>query len=188
MSDLISLLGKFPPNTAGALYLGFLSSMYLTRSSNLSRIPPSSPVTRHLLELQSSAFTTNAILSVAKRLADNPDVPLYLPRNTPVTVSAVFDIEPHASTRNRLRSLKVEGIELLQVAQNNMELNLRSIFGGVDLVQGKEVVKQACDLFAIPFAQIKQTELLEDQFTLTETIGFKNPRDVVLPQEQNNAQ
>ena len=50
VADLVSMIDRLPPKTAASLYLGLISSMYLIRESNDSRLPPCSPVAQMLFE------------------------------------------------------------------------------------------------------------------------------------------
>ena len=49
LTDMVTILNQLAPNTAASIYLGLLSSMYLSRSTNRARVPPSSPVAELLL-------------------------------------------------------------------------------------------------------------------------------------------
>jgi hypothetical protein len=51
-------------------------------------------------------------------------------------------------------------------------------------MDGRAIVTKACELFAIPLAQIDQMEDLDRVYALTPTIGFKRPQDVFIPKEE----
>ena len=94
VADLVSILDRLPLKTAAALYLGLLSSMYLVRKSNASRLPPSSPVAQLLFERQSADYALNGVRAVRKRLSDNEVAPLYLPNSDVPPVTITLDTEP----------------------------------------------------------------------------------------------
>ena len=48
---------------------------------------------------------------------------------------------------------------------------------------GEEIIRKACDLFAIPLKQVERENLFKQSYTLTETIGFKRPRDIKILKE-----
>ena len=101
VADLVSILDRLPPNTAASLYLGLLSSMYLVRKSNASRLPPSSPVAQLLFERQSADYALNGVHAIAKRLSDNEVAPLYLPSSDVPPVTIALDTEPgHTDDRS----------------------------------------------------------------------------------------
>ncbi len=182
-SDLLSLLDRLPPNLAASLFLGMLSSMYLLRPSNNSRVPPFSPLAQHFFERQSYTYAVNPIDVVRKRISDNEYAPLYVPSKDCPTLQVSFDIQPDAFSLNRLCSLKVSNIEILTPTQIRDELRLTALFDGAEEIKGEAVLRKACELFAIPFAQVERLSAFDHSFTLTNTVGFKRPRDVALPHE-----
>ena len=181
--DLVSILNSLPPNTAAALYLGLLASMYLVRESNESCFPPSSPVVQLLFARQSADYARNGVYAVAKRLSDNEAAPLYLPNSDCPKVSIALDIEPHSPTSNQLRSLRVGEVELLTPAQQKESLRLSALFDSVGPIDGKTIIEKACALFAIPMAQVDHENLFKQDYTLTAMIGFKRPEDIRIPKE-----
>lgn len=181
--DLVSLLDELPPNTATCLYLGFLSSMYLERDGNTSRLPPKSPVAPQLFERQSAAIAASAIDVVARRLNDNEFRPLYIPTVDIVPISIALETEANAPNIDELRSLLVGRVELLTAAQSDEKLRLSAIFGSRALVGGDAIVQKACELFAIPIGQVEHAEAFPLRYSLTDTIGFKRPVDVSIPKE-----
>ena len=80
-------------------------------------------------------------------------------------------------------SLKVSNIEILTPTQIRDELRLTALFDGAEEIKGEAVLRKACELFAIPFAQVERLSAFDHSFTLTNTVGFKRPRDVALPHE-----
>ena len=91
--DLVSILDQLGIGTAASMYLGFLSSMYLIRKSNFSRIPPYSPVAELLFERQSKPYALHAVDVVAKRLSDNDVAPLYVPSSDCPPIELLIDTE-----------------------------------------------------------------------------------------------
>ena len=188
VADLVSILDRLPPNTAASLYLGLLSSMYLVRESNASRLPPSSPVAQFLFERQSADYAFNGVCAVAKRLSDNEVAPLYLPDSDLPPVTIVLDTEPDTSATDQLRSLRVREIELLTAAQMDDSLRLSALFDSDGPTDGAAIIRKACELFAIPIAQIERKDLFEQGYVLTKTIGFKRPTDISIPKEWPDAE
>ena len=184
VADLVSILDRLPPNTAASLYLGLLSSMYLVRESNASRLPPSSSISSFLFDRQAADYALNGVYAVAKRLSDNDVAPLYLPNSALPPVTVALDIEPDAPVLDQLRSLRINDVELLTAAQLDDSLRLRALFGSYGPADGVEIIQKACELFSIPVAQLKRTHLFEQVYALTDTIGFKRPMDISIPKEQ----
>ena len=188
VADLVSILDRLPPNTAAALYLGLLSSMYLVRKSNASRLPPSSPVAQLLFERQSADYALNGVHAIAKRLSDNEVAPLYLPNSDVPPVTIALDTEPDAPTTDQLRSLRVGEVELLTAAQGDLFLRLSVLFGSNNPVGGASIIEKACELFAIPIAQIERKDLFDHSYMLTKTVGFKRPIDISIPKERSDGE
>ena len=184
--DLVSILDRLPPNTAASLYLGLLSSMYLIRESNASRLPPSSSISSFLFNRQSADYTLNGVHAVAKRLSDNDVAPLYLPNSDLPPVTVALDTEPDAPVRDQLRSLKIKDVELLTAAQLDDSLRLRALFRSYGPADAVAIIHKACELFSIPVAQLERTDLFDQVYALTDTIGFKRPMDISIPKEQPN--
>ena len=188
VADLVSILDQLPPNTAASLYLGLLSSMYLLRKSNASRIPPSSPVAKLLFDRQSDDNSLNSVYAVARRLSDNEVTPLYLPNSDRPSVKVTLDIEPNAVTPNQLRSLTIQDTELLTPAQSDESLKLGVLFDSEGLTAGKAIIRKACELFAIPLGQVEPTDMFDQSYSLTETVGFRRPGDIAIPKGQANGE
>ncbi len=191
--DLMSLLDRLPPNTAAALYLGLLSSMYLVRGSNASQLPPSSPVNQLLFEQQSAAYALNGVYAVAKRLSYNEEEPLYRPDSACPEIVMTLDIEPNTPMPNQLRSLTVwtptaGEVELLIPAQKNELLRLSALFDSTRPTDGEAVIRKACDLFAIPIAQVKHENLFKQGYSLKKEIGFKRPEDIKIRKETSDGE
>ncbi|MBS1164375.1 MAG: hypothetical protein H6R00_400 [Proteobacteria bacterium] len=187
LTDMLSLLDILPENTAGCFYLGFLSSMYLERETNASRLPPVSPVAQLLFASQAKPYAANAVANVRRRLADNDRTPLYLPSVDLPPVSAVLDIESDSPGLDQLRSLRIAGVEVLTAAQQDEALRLSTLFDLDRSISGDAIVRKACELFALPTEQIELPDAFAQTYSLTETIGFKRPVDVAIPKEQSVA-
>ena len=186
--DLVSILDHLPPNTAASLYIGFLSSMYFVRESNTSRLPPSSPVAQLLFEQQSSDYALKGISAVSKRLSDNEVAPLYLPNSDLPPVIIKLDTESDNPVSDQLRSFRVGHVELLTEAQPEDSLRLSTLFKSGESTNGDEIIHKACELFAIPIAQVERKDLFDYGYVLTKTIGFKRPIDISIPKEQPNGE
>ena len=180
VADLVSILDVIPPNTAASLYLGLLSSMYLIRKTNQSRIPPYSPIAEHLLARQSADYAFNGVYVVAKRLSDNECRPLYIPNSECPSIKMTLDVEPEAASLNVLSSLTIEVTELLTPAQSDDNLRLGALFDGNGPVHGRKIIQKACELFAIPYEQVEPADMFDLNYSLTETVGFKRPIDVAI--------
>ena len=188
VADLVSILDRLPPNTAASLYLGLLSSMYLVRKSNASRLPPSSPVAQLLFERQSADYALNGVHAIAKRLSDNEVAPLYLPSSDVPPVTIALDTEPDTPTTDQLRSLRLGDVELLTAAQGDHSLRLSVLFGRNEPAGGAAIIQKACELFAIPMAQIERKDLFDQSYVLTKTVGFKRPIDISIPKERSDGE
>jgi PIN like domain len=183
VADLVSVMDQLPPNTAASIYLGLVASMYLVRETNASRIPPSSPVAQMLFERQAADYAVHAVTALAKRLRDNDVRPLYVPSVDRPAIEMVLDTEPDTPAIDQLRSIRVGEVELLTPAQADTNLKLRALFQEQGPVAAKALVQKACELFALPEAQVESVEQFGASFSLTETIGFKRPSDISIPKE-----
>ena len=187
LADLVSIMNRLPPNTAAALYLGLLASMYLIRESNASRFPPLSTVAEFLFDQQSAAYALNSVRAVAKRLSDNEAAPLYPPNSACPKIAITLGTKPSTSETGQLQSLRVERgeeeVELLTLAQQDESLRLRALFDSTELTDGEALIRKACGRFAIPLAQVKRENSFKQGYTLTEMIGFKRPEDIRIPKE-----
>ncbi len=184
--ELLSILDILPLNTAASFFLGLLSSMYLLRDSNASRIPPSSPVAQLLFERQSRDYATNAIFAVTKRLRDNEFSPLYQPDTDCPPVPVRFDIEANSAIPDQLSSLKVWDVELLTPAQRDNSLRLRALFDENTPLPSTPIVHKACELFSLPVKQIRYENPFDRGYWLSDTIGFRRPVDIRIPKESSN--
>ena len=178
--DLVRRLDGLPENTAAALYLGLLSSMYLSRKKNSSRIPPASPAAQLLLDRQSKGYAINGIRVVSKRMLDSDSKPLYVPNVECPEISAELDVEPQTSGADELQSLTIDGTEILVPAQADEELRLSALFGGLGPVAGERIIRKACEVFVLPYDQVKAVNRFEQEYHLTDMIGFKRPSDVAI--------
>lgn len=180
-ADLVSILHVLPTNTASCLYLGLLASMYLDRQTNSSCTPPISPFAQLLFERQNAPYAIDPVVTVSKRLRDNPSAPLYIPSAELPNVEVTLDIEPDSSQPDQLRSIQMAGVELLTPAQQDESLRLNSLFASQKTLDGDAIIRKACELFAVPLQQVERREAFSQFYTLTETIGFKRPVDVSIP-------
>ena len=87
-----------------------------------------------------------------------------------------------------MRSLKFEEVELLIEAQGTHSLRLSVLFGGNESVDGGAVIRKACELFAIPMAQVERKDLFDQSYELTMMIGFKRPCDISIPKERSDGE
>lgn len=184
-ADLMSMMDELPLKMAACVYFGLLASMYLERSDNSSRLPPKSPLGELLFEKQASAFAAIPIAALSKRLSDNEKAPVYVPDIARPVIGAIFDIEPNTDLLDELRSLKINGFEILTPAQHDGALKLSSLFPIDGLADGRIILAKACELFAVPLDQIEHTERGERAFNLTPTLGFKRPDSVFAIKEQS---
>ncbi len=178
--DLIRRLDGLPENTAAALYLGLISSMYLSRKENCARIPPASPVAKLLLDRQSKGYASNGIRVVSQRLSDGDRMPLYVPNVDCPEISAKLDVEPETSKPDELRSLTIDDIEVLVAAQADERLQLAALFGGLGPVAGERIIRKACEVFVIPYDQLKFVHRFQQEYNFTDIIGFKRATDVAI--------
>ena len=188
LTDLVSILDQLGINTAASVYLGLLSSMYLVRKSNSSRIPPSSPVAQLLFDRQSRGYALHPVDVVARRLCDNDVAPLYVPSNNCPPVEMLIETEPEVGVVDQLRSVRVGQVELLTPAQSDSSVRLITLFGGDGWADRELVVRKACELFAIPLAQVESMESSDRRYALTPTIGFKRPADISIPKERSGGE
>ena len=178
--DLVGTLDELPENTAAALYLGLLSSMYLSRKKNDSRIPPTSPVATLLLDRQSKGYSLNGVQVVSNRLRDNDRLPLYLPNGECPEILVELDVEPQTSGLDELRSLTIDGTEVLVVAQGDERLRMSALFGGMGPVSGERIIRKACEVFAVPYSQVRAVHRFQQEYYFAGLIGFKRATDVVI--------
>lgn len=168
--DLVGLLDELPRATAGAIYLGMLASMYLETGTGTSRIPPESPAASMLLERVGRPFADTAVDTIGRRLRSNDRFPLFVPTET--AADAVFDVEPEGGEADQLRSLKINGVEVLAPAQEDANLRLRDLLGA-DAANGAAILEAAAGLLAIPVTAFDAHGNEASEYNLTETIGFR---------------
>ncbi len=145
LADLVSVLSELPPNTGACFYLGLLASMYMRRETNLPRLPPASPVAQLLFDRQSAPYATVAVGIVAKRVRDGDVGPVYVPRIDMPPVAVSLDTEQNSPELDELRSLRLDGVELLTPAQADEALRLAALFGVDSPVSGDDILRKACD-------------------------------------------
>ena len=185
LADALSILPRMPDSTAASFYLGFLASMYLDHDSNQSLIPPASPVAQRLLEFQAQAFATVPIAVLSQRLLDNESQPIYIPVFDPAQVRITLHSDPTGPVPKRIGGIYVHHnyppnliVNLLTPAQTTESLRLASLFGSDQPVPGSALVDTACELFALPKAQIAPDASINRAHLITETAGFKIPTSV----------
>ena len=177
MADLLGILGGLPEGTAGSLYLGLLTSMFMP-GSRQARLPPSSPVASQIFLVQDTPFAQMPIAALASKLDGLDERPLYRPDAAKPAINIVLDIEPDSNGQTLLGSINVAGEELFHPAQIDPALNLRAMLNGVQIASGAEIVRIACELFALPFTQVLRTNDFSRDFGIAETAGFKAPSSV----------
>ena len=181
LADVLSILPRMPPNTAASFYLGFLASTYLDPQTNQSLIPPSSPVTQRLFEFQTRAFAVIPTAVLSQRLLDNESQPVYIPTSAPSEVHITLQSDPTGPVPRRIGGIYVQHnhapaliLNLLTPVQPTASLRLASLFQSQP-VSGTDLVDTACELFALPRAQVAPDPSIEREHLFSETAGFKNP-------------
>jgi len=180
--DLIGLLGELPPATAAALTLGLVASMYLEPGAGTSRIPPRSPASSMLLELMTRDWALNVVKAITARLTANARIPLWIPDAAESAIPCIFDIETETVIPDELRSMKINGVELLIAAQNDERYRLRSLFDS-DMVPSSELLDRVASLYIVPRQCLSEDET-SAPFALTDTIGFRPPDQVFRSREE----
>lgn len=175
MIDLLGLLDELPPATATSLFLGILGSMYLASGTGDSRIPPKSAATVEILAALERPYADMAINVVAERLNNNARSPLFVPGAG--DLEARFEIEAETMEVDELRSLRIGGVEVLTAGQDDVTLQLRSLFGDARATEGA-ILARAAVLYVIPPSHLVFESNDVTEFYLTETIGFRSPDHV----------
>ena len=62
------------------------------------------------------------------------------------------------------------------------------LFGRNEPASGAAIIQKACELFAIPMAQIERKDLFDQSYVLTKTVGFKRPIDISIPKERSDGE
>lgn len=184
LADLVALLDELPPRTAGALTLGLLASMFLEADTGTARIPPSSPVAGLLLRRLAREEAAVAVETIRRRLLGNQRMPVVVPDTTTRQLDVRFDIEPHTMEEDELRSLKVEGVELLVAVQSDPALRLRDLIAGETATRSR-LLRRAAEIYALPVDRLP-SEDGEDRFALTPDIGFRRPSTVFRSKDMEN--
>lgn len=175
MIDLVGILDELPPATSGALLLGLLASMYLEPGTGNSRIPPQSPAAAQILARLDRPAADVAVRVIAQRLAANERRPIYSPGTG--QLECRFETEAETMEVDELRSLKIDGVEVLTAAQDDPGLRLRDLVGGAT-VTGGDILDRAAAIFVIPRALLDAGGDEATEYSLTETIGFRPPSNV----------
>ena len=178
---LVASLDRFPPRTAAALYFGLLASMYLTREDNAVRLPPRSIASELIFDKQASSYALAAHVALGRKLeAGEPRLALYIPSSEVKEVRLEFATEPGTGELDTLKSMSVNGVELLTLGQNDDKYNLRAIFGSNRAHSGA-LKKKACELLTLPFDLTFVSESFVRDYALEPTLGFKRPDRVFMP-------
>ena len=178
--DLASILGAMPTKTAGCLYLGLLASMYLARTNNEPHLPPQSPIANNLLEKQSAQYSPAPLEALRAVLMLSSRLPLYVPHTELPSITVTFDIEQETEGGEEVKSLTLQGAEVLVLAQSDQELLLSSRFPNRTKVTGAELVEMACAILAVPFTQVERTDDFDREFTFAPDTGFQNTSSVFI--------
>ena len=120
--------------------------------------------------------------------SDNEVTPLYIPNSDVPPVGIALDTEPDTPPTDQLLSLRVGEVELLTAAQRDPSLRLSVLFGSDGPVGGAAIIQKACELFAMPIAQIKRKDLFDQSYALTKMVGFKRPIDISIPKERSDGE
>jgi len=179
--DLCALLPELPTKTAGCLYLGFLASMYLERLDNSPRLPPQSRVAKLLFDQQAAGFSGPALAAIRSLMALFPNQPLYLPSRERPPLAVKVEIESETEGQEQIGSLKINGVEVLNMSQGDETLTFMALFAGRSVVKGGELIERACDLFCAPFSQVIDADEFDRDFSFAPTTGFEKPGRVSIP-------
>jgi hypothetical protein len=178
LTDLLSILKTLPPKTASNLFLGFLGSMYFDHEKNAARLPPASPVSELIFDLQKSRLAAIPIGVIRKAFTAAAQHPLYLPNIDTPAVEITLDHVPDADGELILGSVMIAGTEVFSAAQKDPILNLMTVFGGRTAVSGKEILEMACNRFAIPLKQANYVGDPETEYSISPTAGFRHPKSI----------
>jgi hypothetical protein len=184
VTDLISTLTELPELTAASLYLGLVSSMYLERARNEVRLPPRSPVSGLLFERQDATYAALGIKALQRRFASLRWKPLYVVDPTRPLIDIRLDIVPDMYDEVILGSLRISGEEVLNPAQGDPSLRLAAFFVDRSSALGSEIVVRACELFMVPFDQVKHTDDFQRTFSFGPTTGFRRAHRVYIESEE----
>lgn len=182
ITDVIGILSSLPQKTASNLYLGILGSMYFEIKNNDTRprIPPRSPAQELIIEQQSSVFASAPTKVIKDAFRNIDTLPLYLPNTEAPSLDIELDHVPDADGELILGSIKFADVELFSEAQKENTLNLRTLFGGRDMLTALEIIEATCKCFVIPFKQMQYSGNANTQFQITPTAGFRNPKQALL--------
>ena len=191
IADVISVIQRLPNNTAACIYLGFLASMYLSRDLNEALLPPTSPIAQQLFRLQNQEFAPNPVFVISRHLVDAEFCPVYIPSSEPADVQLTLDTNPHGSLPSELASLRfrhtqTQYMELLTPVQADSSLRIAELFGSQEQIKGSSIIQKACELFVLPEHQVFDHPSIENDYSATASLGFKNPSRVRIPTEQTN--
>ena len=192
LADITAALTRMPPNTAAAVYLGFLSSMYFENPDNDTRFPPCSPAAKRLLELQDCDFAHHAVTVVSRHLQRAQERPLYIPTPNPRHILLTLDTEPNRSPSNQLASVRFHTqednisafpVELLHPVKTRESLHLATLFGLGNAINAMSVIAKAAEIYTFPTESLKVDGSPDQKFVIPDALSFRNPRDLRIQKE-----
>ncbi len=196
LADITAALERLPPNTAAALYLGFLSSMYLHRPRNEPRFPPRSTTVKRLFELQSSDFAHHAVTVVSRHLRRAQERPLYVPTTDPQPVILHLDTTADCSPPDQLASLRLDTqeqgvaafpVELLDPVRTVDSLHLGTLFGAGAVIDATSLIEQASEIYTFPTDTVRIVGPPDMTYRIPDALSFRDPREIRIQQEPSDA-
>jgi len=175
--DLSDALVRLPVNTAGCLYFGLVVASYLDRTSNQPKLPPRSIITSSLLSNQTANFAELPLEAMNSHLKNATTRPLYIPSAARPSLKAQLAVIADADGPPQIGSIRIAEVEVLTPAQDNMQLRLSHIFPERS-ASGEQLIKKACEIFAVPYDQIVLVDDFERTFYFSDNVGFKVPNSV----------
>ena len=193
--DLADALDSFPPNTAAAVYFGFLASMYLDSARNNPRFPPRSPVAKRLFQLQHAHFSHHATTVLSRHLHRASERPIYVPSTEPRRIVFTFCTKPDQSPPGELSSMRMDTqeeltntfpVELLSPIKTLDELHLGSLIGRENRVTPQQLIDRASEIYMFPTSSVDIAEPSEEDYAIPEALSFRDPRDIRIQEEPKN--
>ena len=193
LADIAAQFERLPPNTAAAIYFGFLASMYLEQPGNEPRIPPKSMVASQLLALRGRAFARHAVTVLSRHLTRVcTERPLYVPTTDHGCISITFDTDNDRTPPGQLASMRLHTqedlgafpVELLTPTKTHPNLHLASLFSASASVDAEALVAQAATIYAFPTDSIEIRFVSHtDSFVIPDALSFRDPRDIRIQEE-----
>ena len=187
LADIAANIQRFPPKTASAVFLGFLSSMFLTQPSNVSRIPPESHIAEQLFRLCTEEFAKNAVTVLSRHLHRADERPLYIPSSDGRPLSITFNTEDNRTRSAQLLSMHLDThedhpvfpVDLLVRAETNSEFHLASIFGSDANVDASTLIEYAGRLYGFPTDSIEPIlRSNTGSFVIRDELSFRDPQQL----------